>query len=102
MAEYLTTSCIKGGFSHKIYNDVLILLHESERAFYKDSLTIAKERCLQAIELAPNYPESYVRLGSIYYSNGEVDSARVVWKKALQLESSHEELKKFMFLHGLN
>ena len=92
----------QGGFSHKIYNDVLILLHESERAFYKDSLTIAKERCLQAIELAPNYPESYVRLGSIYYSNGEVDSARVVWKKALQLESSHEELKKFMFLHGLN
>jgi len=92
----------QSGISHDVYNNILILLHESERAFYNDSLSRAKERCLQAIDLDPKYSESYVRLGSIYYSNGEIDSAKATWEKALVLDASNEDLKKFMFLHGLH
>ena len=92
----------QSGISHDVYNNILILLHESERAFYNDSLSTAKEWCLQAIDLDPKYSESYVRLGSIYYSNGEIDSAKATWEKALVLDASNEDLKKFMFLHGLH
>ncbi|MBD3425716.1 MAG: tetratricopeptide repeat protein [Candidatus Omnitrophica bacterium] len=48
----------------------------------------------KAIELDPNYPETYNNLGFAYYKKGEYYLAEEYFKKALEVDPSHERAWK--------
>ena len=94
-------SDLKKGIGGATFNFVTLLLQQAEEALEANDLKSAEEKCLTAITLAPEYPNSYVRLGSVYFVMGEEDKAKNSWDQALNLQPENTDLKKFMFVHGL-
>ncbi len=89
------------GIGGSTFNFVTLLLQEAEQALETNDLETAEQKCLTAIDKAPNYPNSYVRLGSVYFIMGDDEKAKNMWGQALELEPGNTELKMFMFVHGL-
>ena len=92
---------LQKGVGGATFNFVTLLLQQAEEALESNDLESAEQRCLTAISLAPEYPNSHVRLGSIYFVKGDEDRAREAWNQALTLQPDNSDLKKFMFVHGL-
>ena len=92
---------LRGGIGGATFNFVTLLLQQAEEALESDDMGTAEQKCLTAISLAPKYPNSHVRLGSIYFVMGEEEKAKDAWVEALALQPENKELKKFMFVHGL-
>jgi len=92
---------LQKGVGGATFNFVTLLLQQAEEALESNDLESAEQRCLTAISLAPEYPNSHVRLGSIYFVRGDEDRAREAWNQALTLQPDNSDLKKFMFVHGL-
>ena len=92
---------LKSGIGGATFNYVTLLLQQAEEAFESNDMDTAEEICLRAISFAPEYPNSYIRLGSVYFVMGEEEKAKEKWDKALVLKPKNDELRKFMFLHGL-
>ncbi|MDP6684515.1 MAG: tetratricopeptide repeat protein [Candidatus Marinimicrobia bacterium] len=92
---------LKKGIGGATFNFVMLLLQQAEEALETNDMSTAEEKCLTAISLAPEYPNSHVRLGSIYFVMGDSEKAKDAWVQALALQPDNKELKKFMFVHGL-
>ena len=92
---------LQKGVGGATFNFVTLLLQQAEEALESNDLESAEQRCLTAISLAPEYPNSHVRLGSIYFVRGDEDRAREAWNQALTLQPDNSDLKKFMFVHGV-
>jgi len=92
---------LQKGVGGATFNFVTLLLQQAEEALESNDLESAEQKCLTAISLAPEYPNSHVRLGSIYFVKGDEDKAREAWNQALTLQPDNTDLKKFMFVHGL-
>ncbi|MBH50226.1 MAG: hypothetical protein CMG69_05710 [Candidatus Marinimicrobia bacterium] len=92
---------LQKGVGGATFNFVTLLLQQAEESLESNDLESAEQRCLTAISLAPEYPNSHVRLGSIYFVKGDEDKAREAWNQALMLQPDNTDLKKFMFVHGL-
>ena len=92
---------LRGGIGGATFNFVTLLLQEAEEALESNDMNTAEQKCLTAISLAPKYPNSHVRLGSVYFVMGEDEKAKDAWVQALALQPENKDLKKFMFVHGL-
>lgn len=92
---------LKKGIGGATFNFVTLLLQQAEEALETNDMGTAEQKCLTAISLAPEYPNSHIRLGSIYFVMGEDEKAKDAWVQALALQPENSELKKFMFVHGL-
>jgi len=92
---------LRGGIGGATFNFVTLLLQEAEEALESNDMNTAEQKCLTAISLAPKYPNSHVRLGSVYFVMGEDEKAKDAWVQALALQPDNKDLKKFMFVHGL-
>ncbi len=92
---------LKKGIGGATFNFVTLLLQQAEEALETNDMGTAEQKCLTAISLAPEYPNSHIRLGSIYFVMGEEEKAKDAWVQALALQPENSELKKFMFVHGL-
>ena len=92
---------LRSGIGGATFNFVTLLLQEAEEALESNDMGTAEQKCLTAISLAPKYPNSHVRLGSVYFVMGEEEKAKDAWVEALALQPENKELKKFMFVHGL-
>ena len=92
---------LRSGIGGATFNFVTLLLQEAEEALESNDMNTAEQKCLTAISLAPKYPNSHVRLGSVYFVMGEDEKAKDAWVKALALQPENKDLKKFMFVHGL-
>ncbi len=92
---------LRGGIGGATFNFVTLLLQEAEEALESNDMNTAEQKCLTAISLAPKYPNSHVRLGSVYFVMGEDEKAKDAWVQALALQPENNDLKKFMFVHGL-
>jgi tetratricopeptide (TPR) repeat protein len=92
---------LKKGIGGATFNFVTLLLQQAEEALESNDMEAAEQKCLTAISLAPKYPNSHVRLGSIYFVMGDNEKAKHAWEEALSLQPENSDLKKFMFVHGL-
>jgi len=92
---------LKKGIGGATFNFVTLLLQQAEEALESNDMETAEQKCLTAISLAPKYPNSHVRLGSIYFVMGDNERAKHAWEEALSLQPENSDLKKFMFVHGL-
>ena len=92
---------LRSGIGGATFNFVTLLLQEAEEALESNDMNTAEQKCLTAISLAPKYPNSHVRLGSVYFVMGEDEKAKDAWVQALALQPENKDLKKFMFVHGL-
>jgi tetratricopeptide (TPR) repeat protein len=76
----------------------LIILAKS---LYQRDYDAAIRAGKEAVMLNPNHGLAWTRLGSAYFASGNKMEAAAAWRKALDLDPSNAQLRKFMAAQGM-
>ncbi len=72
-------------------------LRISLEAIYNGRYLSAISECTDVLDLEPDNVLGLTRLGSAYYAMNELEKARQIWTRALQLDPNNTVLKKFLY-----
>ncbi|MFH2203397.1 MAG: tetratricopeptide repeat protein [Elusimicrobiota bacterium] len=71
-------------------------LEEALSLIYDGQYTAAVTLCQEVLELEPNSVLALVRQGSAYWALGRRQTARAVWKRALELDPGNKDVLEFL------
>jgi len=71
-------------------------LYDSLNCFYAGKYETSLKLAQDVLILEPNSALAYKRIGSAFFTIGEMEKAVVNWKKSLELDPTDEKLKQFV------
>jgi tetratricopeptide (TPR) repeat protein len=66
-------------------------------AIYDGRYLSAISECTEVLDIEPKNVLAMTRLGSAYYAMNEMNKAKQVWTRALQLDPNNDVLRKFLY-----
>jgi tetratricopeptide (TPR) repeat protein len=76
-----------------VINKSLEYMQKGLEAYSKKDFESALDNYHKVVELTPQFYLGYVRLGSIYYRINQIEQAKSMWRKALEINPSMNELR---------
>ena len=71
-------------------------LYDSLNCFYAGKYQTSLKLAQDVLMLEPNSALAYTRIGSAFFTIGELEKAVVNWKKSLELDPTDDKLKQFV------
>jgi len=71
-------------------------LYDSLNYFYEGKYEVSLKLAQDVLILEPNSSLAYKRIGSAFFTIGEMEKAVANWKKSLELDPTDEKLKQFV------
>lgn len=76
-----------------VINKSLEYMQKGLEAYSKKDFESALDNYHKVVELTPQFYLGYVRLGSIYYRINQIEQAKKMWRKALEINPRMDELR---------